>query len=153
MKHTFFLSAWYIFGASGLLLSQMQDKEATGIMPFISNPSPTCQGCHHSEGTDTLTNPLIRACSTFCLKCHQKIVEGHHTINSSIDAKLPQVLRLNTKGQTACITCHELNRPRYDSAPWKSTSLFSSMFRRSGRYNTYFLVQKNNSGQLCRNCH
>jgi predicted CXXCH cytochrome family protein len=153
MKPTFLLSALFAMGVGGLLLSQIQDTEPLVIMPFISNPGAACQGCHHPEGTNTQTDPLARACSDFCLKCHQKVVEGHHTIHSTIDAKLPPVFRLNSKGETACITCHDLSRPRYDSAPWKSTSLFSSMFRRSGRYNTYFLVQKNNAGQLCRHCH
>ncbi len=153
MKWTIHGSLLLLISATGILFSQLPDREAMAVMPFLSKPAAECGGCHPSPGPDPSKDFLARACSFFCLKCHKNVVEGHHSVGSLIDARLPAVLRLNSKGQTACITCHDLTRPRFDSEPWKSTSLFSGMFRRSARHNTYFLVQKNNSGQLCRSCH
>jgi hypothetical protein len=77
----------------------------------------------------------------------------HHKVDVVLENEPENGLKLTTDHRDACFTCHDLSRPRYDSARWKAVSLFDKMFRQEARYKTYFLVQRNDSGQLCLNCH
>ena len=61
--------------------------------------------------------------------------------------------RLSENKKIACITCHDLNNKRYDKTSWKSESLYDRVFSKPTKYKTYYLVIKNNEGQLCITCH
>jgi hypothetical protein len=133
------------------LASLSQIDETAKIMPFVHDAS-SCKSCHASGEQTVWLNEPTRSCSTFCLTCHKEM-GPHHTVGSTIETRNPVQFVLTSKKTLACITCHDLKTNRYDSKPWKSESLFGSIFQRGDMYKTFYLVERNNRGQLCRQCH
>ncbi len=129
--------------------SALPDPETLTIMPFVEDSS-YCRKCHSAEETE-LADPS-QACSTYCVSCHED-KSAHHTVGAALPGEQPRGLALSRRGLIACTTCHDLRTRRFDSVPWKSESLFGRVFRRAPRYKTYYLVIRNNKGQLCRECH
>ena len=127
------------------------DNESLPIHPFLQNID-YCMPCHNSSKEKRLLQDTSLACSQCCLSCHNP-ANIHHPINIKISERLPDNFLLTPKKRLTCITCHNLNHDRFDSSSWKSESLYENMFKGSSKYKTYFLVQKNNNGQLCKTCH
>jgi hypothetical protein len=127
------------------------DEETKKNMPFVSSKS-FCLECHNTSETKRLANPS-KSCSTYCLTCHKDKKENHHKIGIRTKHSPPLDLEYTERGRIACYTCHNLNNNRYDSESWKSQSIFESTFRKQSKYKTYYLVLKNNNGQLCDKCH
>lgn len=122
------------------------DNETKKIMPFVSSKS-ACLKCHDRSEID---NPAC-ACDEFCIKCHEDS-EKHHSVGARIKDKIG-LFKLTKKNKIACYTCHDLNVQRFDTVSWRSESLFEKVFRGKSRYKTYYLIMRNNNGQLCRKCH
>jgi hypothetical protein len=81
------------------------------------------------------------------------MMDRHHTVGTELTEKPDEVLKLTAGKKTACFTCHDLSRPRYDSVRWKAASLYDRLFRAQKRYKTFFLSERNDQGQLCLSCH
>jgi hypothetical protein len=81
------------------------------------------------------------------------MMDRHHTVGTELTEKPDEVLKLTAEKKTACFTCHDLSRPRYDSVRWKAASLYDRLFRAQKRYKTFFLSERNDQGQLCLSCH
>jgi hypothetical protein len=80
-------------------------------------------------------------------------MERHHLIDRKLPVAPPAALQLTSQGLNGCSTCHDLGQPRFDQVRWKAESLYDRLFRRQPRYRTYFLVFRNDRGQLCKTCH
>ncbi len=136
--------------------TETEDARTTGCLPPLSltPQSSACAPCHKDSEARWAASQY-RACSPYCLSCHAKRpdIVRHHPVGVLLPAKPPAVIRLTADGRNACFTCHDLSRPRYDSTRWKSASLFDRLFRNEPRYKTYFLLMRNDQGQLCQNCH
>jgi hypothetical protein len=141
---TLFVLILYGFVAAG-------DDETKSIMPFVSS-NTYCSQCHTMFEINHKLKETARACSTYCLTCHKEM-ECHHKVGAEIKCKTPPGLKLTEKNRLACITCHDLRKNRYDSSCWHAESFLESIFYIKSRYKTYFLVLRNNDGQLCRSCH
>jgi hypothetical protein len=115
-------------------------------------PSTACSECHTNAAEVSGVKVPSGACSQYCMTCHKELAR-HHKVGMTIKGGARLQLRLNSRRQVACTTCHNLDAPRHDSVPWKCQSLFDSVFRRAASYRTYYLVARNNTGELCRNCH
>lgn len=126
------------------------DKETAKIMPFVSS-NKYCFECHKANDMN-ISSDTTKPCPNICLKCH-KDMTGHHKINLKISKKLNFNFPLTKRNRIACYTCHDLKIKRYDSTPWRSESLFDSVFASSKLYKTYYLIIKNNDGDLCKKCH
>jgi hypothetical protein len=113
-----------------------------------------CAPCHQEDATGRWTAHRERPCTAYCHTCHRAAdMAKHHTVDSQL-RKPPQAeLTLTAGRRTACFTCHTMARLRYDSVRWKAESLFGRLLRREARHKTYFLVTRNDRGQLCRACH
>ena len=133
------------------LASLSQIDETAKIMPFVHDSS-SCKSCHASAEQAAWLNEPAKSCSTFCVTCHKEM-GPHHSVGSTIETRNPAQFALTSKKTLACITCHDLKISRFDSKPWKSESLFGSIFQRGAAYKTFYLVERNNRGQLCRQCH
>ncbi len=133
------------------LASLSQIDETAKIMPFVHDAS-SCKSCHASAEQAAWLKEPARSCSTFCVTCHKEM-GPHHSVGSTIETKNPAQFALTSKKTLACITCHDLKTSRFDSKPWKSESLFGGIFQREATYKTFYLVERNNRGQLCRQCH
>jgi hypothetical protein len=129
-----------------------QQDETLKIMPFVAD-SRVCQPCHATPESQAFLKTPARSCGVYCQTCHKKMT-NHHSIGVVIEkSKLPAYLTLSSKDKLTCTSCHDLAGKRFDDKPWKSDSLYGSLFRRATQYKTYFLKIRNNKGQLCRECH
>ncbi len=127
------------------------DPETEKIMPFVSSKS-ACLKCHNGTALTGSINNTGAACDTLCLECHRDM-DRHHGVGMRPFNRPGANLRLTHNKKIACITCHDLNFHRFDSAPWRSESLFEKIFSRKERYKTYYLIINNSNGQLCKKCH
>jgi predicted CXXCH cytochrome family protein len=112
----------------------------------------SCMKCHKPAESAELEPRLSRPCTNLCATCHG-FRDGHHPVGVTIEAPVPAPLQLTRNGTNACITCHDVTRPRFENSPWISMSLFERTLRRPKENRTYYLVMRNDRGQLCRNCH
>lgn len=119
----------------------------------LAEPS-ACVACHKEDGQARWTNQRWRACTPFCLSCHSPAdTAQHHPVGKALRKPLTVPLPLGPGEVMACRTCHDLSRAREDSVRWRAESLYGRLFRRQSRHKTYFLVQRNDRGQLCLACH
>ncbi len=126
--------------------------EAAGTDPHSAAKQPEyCLKCHTADEAGSFRGGTGNACSKFCLSCHQ-MLDRHHPVNKRMTGKKNGSFVL-AKGRTACITCHRINKNRYDSEPWASQSMYDRLFKSSTEYKTYYLIMKNDDGQLCKSCH
>jgi hypothetical protein len=125
------------------------DNESLTIHSF-SQSTAYCINCH-LKNDKKIINPNI-TCSQLCLTCH-KDIKDHHIINIKIAGKLPEEYKLTDKKRLTCSTCHNLNNVRFDNSSWKAQSLYEKAFAGKSQYKTYYLIKKNNDGQLCKTCH
>jgi len=134
------------------LLVNAQDASTIEIMPWVADRN-YCLECHEAGEWGGPSEDRYRVCTTHCMTCHTNM-ERHHEVGVTVPVEdLPAELRLNSREELACITCHDLTRPRFDDKPWKCASLFGRIFGRASRHKTYYLTVRNNSGQLCKICH
>ena len=134
------------------LLSLVGAEAVHGQPEHITWSVASCLTCHAPEESAELAARVTRPCSTLCSKCHG-FRETHHPVGVTIPAAVPATLQLTQKGTNACVTCHDVTRPRFEGSPWTSTSLFARALSRTKENRTYYLVMRNDRGQLCRNCH
>lgn len=135
---------------AGLVIAA--DPETVKIMPFVSS-SQDCVKCHSASEVQQWSNDTANACDAHCMTCH-KAMGSHHTVGVNVQGNLPESMGPLTRGsKLRCVTCHNLSRNRFDEAPWRSESLYESIFQRKNQYKTYYLVMKNTKGQLCNTCH
>ncbi len=127
------------------------DTETQKIMPFVSNDSE-CIKCHIDQNIQVKIERPSKADDAFCMKCHNNM-KAHHPVGIRMKGTIPDGLELTTKNKIACFSCHNLEHKRFDDAPWKAESLYDSMFKKQNKYKTYYLIEKNNEGQLCSKCH
>ena len=137
----------------GLSLEE-ENAQTVGCLPgkTVENPSSVCAPCHK----DRVTRWELyqdQPGSPYCMSCHKKTMGRHHIIGTVLTEKPVGPLKLTSEKKTACFTCHNLSRPRYDSVRWKAASLYDRIFHPEKRYKTYFLSERNDQGQLCLSCH
>lgn len=125
------------------------DNESLKIHPFTQSTT-NCLRCHLKNDKKIKDTNII--CAELCLTCHKEM-KNHHIINVKIVEKLPGELKLTEKKRLTCISCHNLNNMRLDKSSWKAESLFDKAFTGTSQYKTYYLIKKNNDGQLCKTCH
>jgi hypothetical protein len=125
------------------------DNESLKIHPFVQSAS-NCTQCH-SKNDRKISDPAT-PCSELCFTCHYDM-KNHHAINVKVSGKTPEELRLTGKKRLSCNTCHRPDSARFDSSSWKAESLYEKAFGGKSQYKTYFLIKKNNDGQLCKTCH
>lgn len=126
-----------------------------GARPADEHPSFTaesCLACHRAEEVASISPRVARPCRALCTSCHA-LRDGHHPVGVPIPSALPAPLLLTASGTNTCVTCHDTTRPRVDSSPWESQSLFARVARRSKHHPTRLLAMRNDKGQLCRTCH
>ena len=129
-----------------------EDAHTTGCLP--ASGAAACQKCHAGDAAARFTAHHDRPCTPYCLTCHAKAqMAQHHQVGSHLVRTPAAELPLTADRRTACFTCHDLSRPRYDRVRWKAASLFDRTFRNEARYKTYFLAVRNDQGQLCLSCH
>lgn len=114
---------------------------------FINSSDP-CLECHSPEEATDFENRTSESCSEFCLTCH----DPHHSTDTFVRGDTPDHIKLLNQ-KLVCFSCHNVKKQRFDNESWKAESMFEQMFRKKDRYPTYFLIEKNNEGQLCRRCH
>jgi hypothetical protein len=113
-----------------------------------------CLGCHAQDGQARWSSNRWQACTSYCQSCHAPAEMGQHHPVDTVLTKIPSApLPLSATRRTACFTCHDLSRQRFDRVRWKSESLFGRLFRKQNEYKTYFLTLRNDRGQLCLACH
>jgi hypothetical protein len=129
-----------------------EDAHTTGCLP--ARGVAACVACHPGDAASRFAEGATRFCSPYCQTCHAKgEMARHHNVGVALAQAPSAVLPLTSGKKTACITCHLLSRPRYDTVRWKAASLYDRMFRGEPRYKTYFLAMRNDQGQLCLSCH
>jgi hypothetical protein len=133
-----------------ICILQALSNDAINIHPFIQSKD-YCVKCHAKDKKNLISDPAI-ACAPLCLSCH-KDIKNHHSVNVKIVEKLPEEFNLTKKNRLTCITCHNVKIMRFDNSSWKSESLYEKVFKGTTKHKTYFLVIKNNEGQLCKKCH
>jgi len=139
--------------AGMLLSSQRFDKATLEIMPFVDTGKNSiyCTRCH--SFTDRYSfQDVTNICDQMCVTCHKEL-EEHHKTGMIIEKNPGPAVKLRKDGTLACVSCHDLTLPRWDLKPWKSQSLFGAMFGMKKKHHTYYLVERNNNGQLCDRCH
>lgn len=146
-----FFSLFIILLLFCCIYSYSIDNETEKIMPFVNNGT-YCVTCHKPSEVKEKFKDTTMACDIFCKKCHSNISK-HHPVGVRLKNDLPENIRLNSGGKLACITCHDLTVMRYDRVSWKAESLFGSIFQSEKRYKTYYLIIRNNDGDLCKKCH
>jgi cytochrome c551/c552 len=119
-------------------------------MPFVQS-SESCRECHTPDQVSVFQGNTTKSCSVFCTTCHLDL-GAHHEVNLFLPEKPRATIKL-LNNKIACFTCHDLTKKRTDKASWKAESLFERMFQSKPVYPTYFLIMKNNEGQLCKQCH
>lgn len=139
-----------LLGAMAVLAQAPDDRP-----PWAALKDATlCVPCHQEKASSLWASRRAQACTPYCMTCHlQADMAQHHPVGTRIPDQSKAPLPLTTDRKVACFTCHDLSRPRYDRVPWKAESLFGRMFRREPNYPTYFLVYRNDQGQLCLACH
>jgi hypothetical protein len=125
------------------------DNENLTIHPFLQSET-YCMDCHSKDKKHQTETGAV--CSQMCMTCH-KDMDNHHAINLKISEKLPSEFMLSSKKRVACITCHNIHNIRFDEVSWKAESLYEKVFKDEKKYKTYYLVKRNNEGQLCKTCH
>ncbi len=128
---------------------------SAGGRPAGGHPSFTvesCFACHRADEAASISPRVARPCLTLCASCHGSR-DGHHPVGVPIPRALPAPMVLTASGTNTCVTCHDTTRPRVDSSPWESQSLFARVARRSKEHPTRYLAMRNEKGQLCRSCH
>jgi hypothetical protein len=133
-----------------VLFAVFPDEETVKVMPFVSSKI-YCRQCHSEKDIAAITDPA-KACDAYCETCHASMVERHHSIGMRLK-KAPTEILLTKNQRVACISCHDLDIKRFDTEPWKSESLFGSIFESKTKYETYYLAVRNNDGALCFKCH
>lgn len=122
--------------------------------PALTEGPAACAPCHAQDARTRWEAHRTRPCTPYCLTCHRKEeMSRHHMVGSPLPRAPNARLPLTADHKTACCTCHDLARPRYDGVRWKAASLADRMFRQEARYPTYFLAERNDQGQLCLACH
>jgi hypothetical protein len=132
-----------------------EDAHSVGCLPkaTVQEQWSVCAGCH-KDATSRWESNRNRPCTPYCMNCHRKAqMDRHHRVGVELPTMPDQLLRLTADRKNACFTCHDLSRPRYDGVRWKAASLYDRMFHPEKRYKTYFLVERNDQGQLCLSCH
>lgn len=132
-----------------------EDASTVGCLPphGAAAPQSACASCHADAGKRWQEHGS-GPCTPYCSGCHKgEQLARHHAVGVALEGEPEGGLRLTGAGRIACFTCHDLSRSRYDGERWKAASLYERMFRAQPRYKTYFLVQRNDNGQLCLNCH
>lgn len=131
-----------LFAAS--VRSSFSDEDTEKIMPFVKSIRNQDRKSLAS-GKNVLTDSL-------CITCHLDIRQNHHIYGVRMKSK-PDDVVLSGSDRIMCITCHDVSKNRYDTKPWKSMSLFDSLFSSDKKFKTYFLIKNNNNGELCITCH
>ena len=149
---THFLSVW-----SGLFVILLIPMLGLTLEREVSPHTPVteavCVSCHE-DGQRRWESNQFQPCTPYCMSCHQKSeMDRHHTVGTVLPAPPGNGLHLTAEQKVNCATCHDLSRVRYDSERWKAASLFDRLFHNESRYKTYFLVMRNDQGQLCLTCH
>ncbi len=129
---------------SGFLLFSHEPAEIHGA---VKNGSQ-CKQCHPGSERNFINGIC---CVESCVKCHD--MKKHHPVKMAVSQADRRQYKLLSRGRMGCITCHDIYSKRYDSVPWRSNSLFDSLFNRQKVYKTFFLVEMNSNGQLCKKCH
>ena len=132
-----------------------EDARNAGCLPktSVADQASVCVSCHQ-DALQRWASNQYQPCTPYCISCHKKSeMDRHHSVGTSLPDLPENVLTLTSEKKIACITCHDLSRTRYDRERWKATSLFDRLFHKENRYNTYFLVMRNDRGQLCLACH
>ncbi len=113
-----------------------------------------CAACHREDASSRWAANREFPCTPYCLTCHPPAeMDQHHTVGVHLAKPLQAPLRLTEDHRMACSTCHHMAGPRLDTQRWRAESLFGRLFRTQDAYPTYFLVLRNDRGQLCRACH
>lgn len=146
LKNFLILTAFLVFFS----LSIVKGDEANPH-PFIAGER-ACIECHRYKKIDVTFENTENACSYMCVSCH-KDMDRHHAINVRVTEDVSDNLVLTSRKKLACVTCHRLKTKRYDSESWKAESLYENVFHSKKMYKTYYLVTRNNEGQLCKMCH
>jgi hypothetical protein len=124
--------------------SSFPDDETERIMPFVKSV--------RNYDRKTLSAGKTILSDTLCVTCHSNTIGNHHAFGVKMK-KIPDGIVLSGSDRIMCITCHDVTKQRYDSRPWKSMSLYESLFSSEKRYKTYYLIMNNNNGELCITCH
>jgi len=143
-----------MFHIAGFSLAA-EDARNAGCLPdaAVQSPASVCSSCHE-DGLKRWSSKQYQPCTSYCMTCHKKPeMIRHHSVGNLLPTAPGNALRLTSEMKLACVTCHDMSRTRYDDVRWKAASLFDRMFRKEGRYKTYFLVMRNDEGQLCITCH
>lgn len=129
------------------------DSDTIRIMPWIAT-TESCLKCHAPDDLNQFSVPA-HSCDPNCILCHKTMTSGnHHPVGIKIESTNTVGLGPITQRQKMmCITCHDLRKSRFGGQPWRSQSLYESIFKKKGKYKTFYLVKKNNKGQLCNMCH
>jgi hypothetical protein len=136
-------------------VSLEEDAHSVGCLPSLTvqSPASVCIACH-KDGESRWQADQYRPCTPYCKGCHKAAqMDRHHHVEVVLPRMPDAMLKLAAENKLACFTCHDLSRPRYDSVRWKAASLYTRLFRSEARYKTYFLVARNDEGQLCLSCH
>jgi predicted CXXCH cytochrome family protein len=112
----------------------------------------SCVKCHDATAAAEIRSRLTNPCSQMCATCHS-FQERHHAVGVPISGHVQAPLVLTRKVTNTCVTCHDVTRPRFERSAWVSQSLFERAFRAPRENRTFYLVMRNDRGQLCRNCH
>jgi hypothetical protein len=126
------------------------DDSTIKDMPFVTT-AKYCLECHSREEALLYRNRTVQSCSVYCSTCH-KDLGAHHETDLFLTGKVADGIEL-LNNKIACFTCHNLKNKRQDSESWKAESLFEKLFQPKTIYPTYFLIERNNKGQLCKKCH
>lgn len=142
-----------IFIAGGLLLFCLYLAASDDADPHPFAGSSACfVECHKAQKIQVTVTDPYNACSYMCLECH-KDMDRHHAVNVRLKGKVSGELVLTSKKRLACITCHRPGNRRFDNISWKAESLYENIFSSKKKHKTYYLVTRNNDGQLCKMCH
>lgn len=124
----------------------------TGEGAHLSWNEESCMKCHDAAAAAEIRSRLTKPCSEMCATCHT-FTARHHAVGVPISGRVQSPLLLTKNATNACVTCHDVTRPRFERSAWASQSLFERVAHRSSENKTFFLVMRNDRGQLCRNCH
>jgi hypothetical protein len=150
-KQQIFILIITLFLTGIALIAQISiDSETEKIMPFVTNKK-ICMDCHTQKLPNIINEPY-KACDTYCLTCHNGMASKHHPSGVRM-RKAPESIDLTSTQRIACISCHNLAEKRFDSSPWRSQSLYDSLFASGKQHHTYYLKEKNVNGELCEKCH
>ena len=145
---------WTALVVLPLLVLALAEENATTTGCLPATGAAACAACHPADAASRWADHPYRPCTPYCQTCHrQEQMSRHHNVGTALSRVPSTELPLTSGKKVACITCHVLSRPRYDTVRWKAASLYDRMFRSEPRYKTYFLAFRNDQGQLCLACH